>query len=216
MAQTKIRDTQLANDLGGWIPAGETWTYASATTFTISGDKTDKYQVGDFIKLTQTTVKYFRVTNVSYSSPNTTVTIDGLVLSTFASATVTSPYYSKASNPQGFPQREVELYNNSTGTNGTVTLSETSANFDYLEILYRSNDPVYSSCRVYSPNSKAVDLTTSRYFNGSVYHKTAKKDISGTSITSGSEAEYSYANAGTITVNTNNYIYIVMVVGYRW
>jgi hypothetical protein len=103
MGQTKIRDSQLANDLGGWIPAGETWTYASATTFTISGDKTDKYQVNNKIKLTQTTAKYFRIVAISYSSPNTTVTVNGGGTYTLADASITSPNYSKIDNPQGFP-----------------------------------------------------------------------------------------------------------------
>jgi len=65
----------------GWRAAGETWTYASADdptfTFTISGDKTSKYSPGMRIKLTQTTVKYFIITAVSYSAPNTTVTVYG-------------------------------------------------------------------------------------------------------------------------------------------
>jgi hypothetical protein len=86
-----------------WIPARETWTYASATTFTISGDKTDKYQKGDKIKFTQTTVKYFYIISVSYSSPNTTITITAGTDYTLANASIVSPYFSKAENPQGFP-----------------------------------------------------------------------------------------------------------------
>lgn len=92
--------TQL-ND--GWVPAGETWTYASASTFTITGDKTGKYQVGDKIKLTQTTDKYFYVVGVSYGAPNTTVTVTGGSDYTVANAAITSPYFSKVENPQGFP-----------------------------------------------------------------------------------------------------------------
>lgn len=87
----------------GWVEADETWTYASATTFTISGDKTGKYQKGDKIKLTQTSVKYFYVINVTYSSPNTTVTVTGGSDYSLANATITSPYFSKIENPQGFP-----------------------------------------------------------------------------------------------------------------
>jgi hypothetical protein len=87
----------------GWIDANETWTYASATTFTISGDKTGKYQKGDKIKLTQTSVKYFYIIGVSYSSPNTTVTVTGGSDYTVANTTITSPYFSKVENPQGFP-----------------------------------------------------------------------------------------------------------------
>ncbi|OQB04295.1 MAG: hypothetical protein BWY21_02081 [Parcubacteria group bacterium ADurb.Bin216] len=87
----------------GWVEADETWTYASATTFTISGDKRGKYQKGDKIKLTQTTVKYFYVIGVSYSSPNTTITVTGGSDYTVANAAITLPYFSKIENPQGFP-----------------------------------------------------------------------------------------------------------------
>jgi hypothetical protein len=90
----------------GWIPAGETWTYASATTFTISGDKTDKYQKGDKIKFSQTTdgQKYMYIIGVSYSSPNTTITVTGGSDYDLDNETISSPYFSKAENPQGFPQ----------------------------------------------------------------------------------------------------------------
>jgi hypothetical protein len=91
----------------GWIPAGETWTYASADdpsfTFTISGDKTSKYYPGMKIKLTQTTAKYFIITKVAYGAPNTTVTIYGGTDYDLANAAITSPYYSMVKIPAGFP-----------------------------------------------------------------------------------------------------------------
>ena len=87
----------------GWIASGETWTYASASTFTISGDKTGKYQIGDKIKLTQTTVKYFNVIGVAYADTTTTITITGGTDYSLADAAITLPYYSKIENPQGFP-----------------------------------------------------------------------------------------------------------------
>jgi len=88
----------------GWISAGETWTYASSTTVTISGDKTAKYSKGMKVKLTQTTVKYFYITAVSYSAPNTTLTLTAGSDYTVANATITSPYYSMVANPAGFPR----------------------------------------------------------------------------------------------------------------
>lgn len=93
----------------GWIPVNEseTWTYASADpptfTFTISGDKTSKYSAGMRIKLTQTTVKYFIITAIAYSAPNTTVTVYGGTDYTLANAAITDPYYSTQKAPQGFP-----------------------------------------------------------------------------------------------------------------
>lgn len=89
----------------GWIGANETWTYASATTFTVASDVTSKYRVGDKIKLTQTTAKYFYLVAISYSAPNTTITVTGGTDFTLANAAITSPFYSKLETPQGFPNR---------------------------------------------------------------------------------------------------------------
>jgi hypothetical protein len=96
-------ETEALINMGGWVSANETWTYASATTITISGDKSGKYQKGDKIKLTQTTVKYFYIVNVVYSSPNTTLTITGGTSYTLTNAAISANFYSKADNPQGFP-----------------------------------------------------------------------------------------------------------------
>lgn len=87
----------------GWSPAGETWTYASATSFTISGvDRTSRYTKGTKIKLTQTSAKYFVVASSAFST-NTTVTVIPSSDYTIANAAITSPYYSYAESPQGFP-----------------------------------------------------------------------------------------------------------------
>jgi hypothetical protein len=108
MAQTTIRDAQLANDLGGWIPANETWTYVSADaptfTFTVAADVTVKYSAGMRVKYTQTTVKYGIITAVSaYSGGNTTITIYGGTDYTMTSATISNNFYSTQKAPQGFP-----------------------------------------------------------------------------------------------------------------
>lgn len=85
-----------------WIYASETWTYASANTFTVPWDLTTKYQRGDRIKLTQTTVKYFTVLKVAYWA-STTITITGGTDYTLANAAITDNYYSKELSPQGYP-----------------------------------------------------------------------------------------------------------------
>jgi hypothetical protein len=91
-------------DAGGWI-AGEAWTYVSATSFSVASDVTAKYAKGDRIKLTQTTVKYFYVVNVSaFGGGITTITVSGGSDFTLANAAITSPFYSKDITPNGFPQ----------------------------------------------------------------------------------------------------------------
>lgn len=108
--------------LDGWIDAtAETWTYASADdptfTFTIPGDKTGTYQAGQRLKLTQTTVKYFIITKVEYSAPNTTVTIYGGTDYDLANAAISANYYSPVKAPFGFPLSPDKW---------TVTFSDTS------------------------------------------------------------------------------------------
>ena len=84
----------------GWHSAiEETWTYASATTFTVAEDVTDRYQAGDAVRWKQGgAFLHGRIVGVTYSSPNSTVTISGDAL---AAATITDNYYSKAYSPQG-------------------------------------------------------------------------------------------------------------------
>lgn len=87
----------------GWIYPTDTWTYASATTFTIAGvDRTAQFPVGTKIKLTQTTAKYFYVTASSFST-NTTITVTGGSDYSLANATITTPALSYDATPQGFP-----------------------------------------------------------------------------------------------------------------
>jgi len=93
-----VADAQL-----GWLKSKVVWTYATASTFTCPGDYTLVFTKGTKLMWTQTTVKYGYVTAVSYSSPNTTVTIAVTPDYTIANAAITLPYYSYAENPQGFP-----------------------------------------------------------------------------------------------------------------
>ena len=108
------------------------------------------------------------------------------------------------------------LYNNESGSNGTIALSETAKNFKYIEIIFRDNDQTYSSVMVYKPNEKFVDLTTLARWSSTFYIKQKRVAISGTSITSGNATEVQLTTAPKITINTSaNNIYITRVVGYR-
>lgn len=90
----------------GWMASTLTWTYQSASTFTISGDLTDRFQTGDKLKLTQTTVKYFYVCKSTYIAATglTNISVIGdPSVSGLANAAITSPYWSHQANPVGFP-----------------------------------------------------------------------------------------------------------------
>lgn len=113
----------LDSDWDGWITAQNTWTYASATTFTISGvDVTSKLQPGTKIKLTQSTggTKYWYVASSSFST-NTTVTIIETTDYTLNNEAISSPYYSHADRPQGFP--DWFSYTPTIATNSSMTFT---------------------------------------------------------------------------------------------
>lgn len=92
----------------GWQPISETWTYASSDsptfTLTVPTDLTTKYSAGMKVRLVQSsTTKYFIITNASYSSPNTTLTLYGGTDYTLLNAAISSIYYSTQRSPYGFP-----------------------------------------------------------------------------------------------------------------
>ncbi len=98
---TKLATSEsIRNFVGsGWVSANETWTYASATTITVPSGAVSKYAIGDKIKLTQTTVKYFYIVGVA----DTLLTIMGGNDYTLTNATISDNYYSHQQSPIGFP-----------------------------------------------------------------------------------------------------------------
>lgn len=106
------------------------------------------------------------------------------------------------------------LYNNATGTTGTVTLSATAANYNHMRIYFKAtNDNTQcGSVDVYSPNGKYVSLclvTPVSSPQAGVWVKGAVVHVSGTSITRtvSGNGFAGVADDG----NTNNNIYIYRV-----
>jgi len=106
----------LGTDL--WVTSSATWTYVSATTFTVPTDLTAVFKVGTRIKLTQTTDKFFYVASSAYGAPNTTVTVTGGADFTIANAAITAAYYSYG-NPPDFPY----WFNHTPGTRTGYSLA---------------------------------------------------------------------------------------------
>ena len=101
-------DLEYARSLSGWTPDTNTWSYSSADspTFIISvnADMTAKIGVGNRIKLTQTSAKYFIVTAVgAFGGGATLITVYGGTDYTLANAAISSPFYSRVKAPFGFP-----------------------------------------------------------------------------------------------------------------
>lgn len=130
-----VASVTWANLITGWINSPLTWTYVSATSFKITGqDVTALFPKGTKIKLTQTSTKYFYVTGAAFST-DTTVTITGGSDYTLANAAITSPMYSYAASPQGFPYKFVysASYTNMTVGAGGV-LREFSMQGDMVDL----------------------------------------------------------------------------------
>lgn len=113
--------------------------------------------------------------------------------------------------------KPTNLYNNSSGATGTITLSQTAANFNYIEIFYRNNDNRHSSTRIYRPNTGTQNIWLSAGFIyndiKSVYMKTKEIVINGTSLTVTRGVDlmgsFDYDNIA------NDVIYITRVDGYK-
>lgn len=104
------------------------------------------------------------------------------------------------------------LYNNTSGTTGTITLSESSANFSYIEIFFAWG--AEKSIKVSAPNGKAVELQTGLCNNNTTIQKFKRMKISGTTISAVNDYVGSL-NTWNNSVSTENVIIVYKVVGYK-
>lgn len=116
------------------------------------------------------------------------------------------------------------LYANDTGTTGNVTLSESCANFAYLNIYYYSvpssstSNKRYGFTRVSYANGKSVILTNTVYWSNTLEITHRSIAISGTSITNNSneQAQFKLTSGSSPTrSSTSSLIYIIRVEGIR-
>lgn len=109
----------------------------------------------------------------------------------------------------------ITLYDNSSGTTGTVTLSETAANFRYLEIFYSEanySTTGFKNVKIYSPNGKQAILFWSTHDSGTIIFRSARYAISETSISRVSETQYNTYNTTAKSVTETR---VFKVIGYR-
>ena len=112
------------------------------------------------------------------------------------------------------PVKGTALYNDASGTTGTVNLSESVANFDYIEIFFKNAQytPIFSSVRVYKPSDTNVCLVAMQPGNGGTGIVAAYVKVSGTTIT---KVDYNifWTNGGGN--DHTDKIYITRVMGYK-
>jgi hypothetical protein len=118
-----------------------------------------------------------------------------------------------------YEKKAIILYDNASGTNSTVILSETAANFGYLEIFYQeaANNNTFNSVKVYAPNGKRVSLTSRRLGDSKTTVFDENININGTSITVSARSNYSVNSNGisSYSFNVYGYMKINRVIGYR-
>ena len=127
----------------------------------------------------------------------------------------------------------VSLYEDATGTGtGSITLKVNDTaiscvNFEYIEVFYRPySDTIlsdyrsgYESAKVYSPNSKKIQLMLD-YDNGTYwYHCFSTWTFSTTTLTKNNETRWRFGTSGsptrTDTTSSDSNIYIYKIVGYK-
>jgi hypothetical protein len=106
----------------GWQNPNDTWTFATASTFTVPRDITGEIGPGDKIRLTQSaTIRYFYVLSAAFSAGSTTVTIMLNSDYTLANSAITAPGFSHAVAPIGFPDYFNYVPTVVTGWSSTTT-----------------------------------------------------------------------------------------------
>ena len=104
-----------------------------------------------------------------------------------------------------------------SGTNGTVTLSESAANFRRLDVYFRDNDGTLGSVSVPSPDGRSVGCFAAlANSSGGINYKTTTWSISVNTATRGYSSEMDFNSAGSVTaVGVYYNIYVVRVEGRR-
>ena len=118
-------------------------------------------------------------------------------------------------------KKPVVLFNNASGDNGEITLSDSSANYNYLEIYFKQQDNTYSFTRVADPNGKAVILMGYHITNNGYAIGISARNvlISTNKIITQPTNRYMKSNIVSTDVisggSVANDIYITKVVGYK-
>lgn len=108
------------------------------------------------------------------------------------------------------------LYENASGSNSNITLSDSASNYEYIEIFFKNNDNAFSSVKVYQPNNKKVNLIShDNNARNTAWVKFTLVVISGNIIRFGNGVEMKLAASSSITASSGSLNYITRVVGYK-
>lgn len=112
--------------------------------------------------------------------------------------------------------KETVLYEDSTGTKSSVTLSDSVTNYNYIEIFYKSVDG-YDSIKIHDANNKSVVLNQTVYKSSSVYFYFKNISIANSAISITLRKTFRISDSTTWSPHgdaTDN-ISIMKVIGYK-
>ena len=109
------------------------------------------------------------------------------------------------------------IYNNDSGTYGTITLPENYTNYKFIDILYQNKDGEKGSCRFYTSGGGNKANLISMYTNGSdVYFKTCTLVFENASASFKDNAWRYNTSGGTWSgANNANHIRVYKLIGYK-
>lgn len=114
--------------------------------------------------------------------------------------------------------KPVILFNDVSGTNSTITLSDSAINYEYIEIIFRNNDNSYQSTgRLYNANGHTIYLiSVGVNGSGKSWLKATEVTLNGNKITfSNNYSEITLANGSSVSIGHKNTHYITRVLGYK-
>lgn len=114
----------------------------------------------------------------------------------------------------------VILYNDedsSISAKASLTLSDSAANYTYLEIFYGWDGGGFglSSNKIYKANGKKANLGQSVFNNGYIYTASSTWSISGTAMTMTIGEYWRWGTSGTPSRTQTNQMAIYQVIGYK-
>ncbi len=106
-----------------------------------------------------------------------------------------------------------ELYNNTSGSTGSITLNDLVSNYSYIEIFYGADGFEYST-KVRAGQSFATGVQSVFSGSSNIALYTSNWTMSGTNITF-AKASNKYIGDSVGSYGTNPYVKIYKVLGYK-
>lgn len=111
------------------------------------------------------------------------------------------------------------LYNNATGSSSSITLSQSVANFDYIEIYFAGVQGVtyyYNFTKINNPNNKDIALLTAISGADNFCFVGTIGNISNTTISLENNRRVWFHHDSSAHFDTTALIYITKVIGYKY